>query len=97
MSHIIVDMEEEMLKADGFDDAILGVARRCGQPDILSYDVAKILDILVTREGMDDQEATEYFEYNIQGAWVGEFTPCFVYTHELEDLKDELNWNQESN
>ena len=79
------------------DDAILGVARRCGQPDILSYDVAKILDILVTRDGMDDQEATEYFEYNIQGAWVGEFTPCFVYTHELEDLKDELNWNQESN
>ena len=46
---------------------------------------------------MTDEEAIEYFEYNIQGAWVGEFTPCFVYTHELEDLKDELNWNQESN
>ena len=46
---------------------------------------------------MTNEEAIEFFEYNIQGAWVGEGTPCYVYTHELEDLKDELNWNKESN
>ena len=28
-----------MLKADGFDKAIVGVGRRCGQPDLLVYDV----------------------------------------------------------
>ncbi len=98
LSYIISDMADEvMLKADGYDEAILGITRRCGKQDIIAYDVAKILDILVTRDGMTDEEAIEFFEYNVQGAWLGEGTPCFVYTHELEDLKDELNWNQESN
>jgi len=99
LSYIISDMadDDRMLTADGYDEAILGITRRCGKQDIIAYDVAKILDILVTRDGMTDEEAIEFFEYNVQGAWLGEGTPCFVYTHELEDLKDELNWNQESN
>ncbi len=27
---------------------------------------------------MSHDEATEFFEFNILGAWVGEGTPCFV-------------------
>lgn len=97
LSHIIVDMEETMLQADGFDEAILGTAKRCGQTDIIAYDVAKIIDILMTRDGMDYDEAIEYFEFNILGGWHGEGTPCFVFTDEKEDILDEINWNQESN
>lgn len=90
-------MEETMLQADGFDEAILGTAKRCGQTDIIAYDVAKIIDILMTRDGMDYDEAIEYFEFNILGGWHGEGTPCFVFTDEKEDILDEINWNQESN
>tara|TARA_R100000935_G_C2835765_1_gene167979 strand:+ start:2353 stop:2625 length:273 start_codon:yes stop_codon:yes gene_type:complete len=90
-------MEETMLQADGFDEAILGTAKRCGQTDIIAYDVAKIIDILMTRDGMDYEEAIEYFEFNILGGWHGEGTPCFVFTDEKEDILDEINWNQESN
>ena len=97
LSHIIVDMKETMLQADGFDEAILGTAKRCGQTDIIAYDVAKIIDILMTRDGMDYEEAIEYFEFNILGGWHGEGTPCFVFTDEKEDILDEINWNQESN
>tara|TARA_R110000744_G_scaffold151785_1_gene265413 strand:+ start:58 stop:369 length:312 start_codon:yes stop_codon:yes gene_type:complete len=98
LSHIIVDMAEEtMLKADGFDEAVLGPARRCGQTDIIAYDVTKIIDILMTRDGMDEEEALEYFEFNILGGWHGEGTPCFIFTDEKEDVLDEINWNQESN
>jgi len=86
-----------MLQADGFDEAILGTAKRCGQTDIIAYDVAKIIDILMTRDGMDYDEAIEYFEFNILGGWHGEGTPCFVFTDEKEDILDEINWNQESN
>jgi len=96
LSHIILDMEERMLKADGFDEAILGTARRCGQSDLIAYDVAKIIDILVTRDDMDIEEAIEYFEFNILGGWHGEGTPCFIFTDEKEDILDEINWNQES-
>lgn len=72
-----------MMKADGFDEAILGVAQRCGQPEIIAYDTEKILEILQARDGMTAEEAVEYFEFNIAGAWVGEETPIFIDRKEL--------------
>ena len=70
-----------MLKADGFDDAIVGIGRRCGQPDLLVYDVEKCIKTL-TKDGMTDEEAEDYFEFNVVGAWVGEDTPMFLYRGE---------------
>ena len=65
----------EMLTADGLDAAIIGVGARCGQPDIVAYDVEKVLEILVARDGMSYEEALEFYEFNIEGAWVGDQTP----------------------
>ena len=70
-----------ILKADGFDDAILGLGRRCSQPDLLVYDVDKCVDILM-EDGMTQEEAMEYFEFNVVGAWMGEGTPIFLYSGE---------------
>jgi hypothetical protein len=61
-----------------FDAAILGVAERIGMDAIVAYDTAKIIEILCERHGMEDEEAAEYFEFNIAGAYVGERTPVFV-------------------
>ena len=61
-----------------FDAAILGVAERIGMSPIVAYDTAKILDILCERDGMEVDEALEYFEFNIAGAYVGERTPIFI-------------------
>ena len=72
-------MTDGILKADGFDDAILGLGRRCGQPDLLVYDVDKCITILM-KDGMTDEEAIEYFEFNVVGAWMGEGTPIFLYS-----------------
>tara|TARA_R110000787_G_scaffold9962_1_gene34346 strand:- start:900 stop:1115 length:216 start_codon:yes stop_codon:yes gene_type:complete len=66
-----------MIKADGFDEAIIGIGSRCSQPDIIAYDVKKCIEILMN-QGMTDEEAVEYFEFNVVGAWVGEETPIFV-------------------
>ena len=71
--------------ADGFDEAIIGVACRCGQPDLLAYSVAKCLEILVAN-GSSYEEAQEYFEFNVVGAWVGEETPVWIYDIEPERL-----------
>jgi hypothetical protein len=68
----------EMLTADGLDAAIIGVGARCGQPDIVAYDVEKVLEILVARDGMSYEEALEFYEFNIEGAWVGDQTPLWV-------------------
>ena len=68
----------ERLIADGLDDAIIGIGRRCSKPDITIYDTKKVLEILTTRDGMTYEEADEFFEFNIVGAWVGEGTPIFM-------------------
>jgi len=72
----------DLLKADGFDDAILGVVERIGTQAIC-YDQDKVIDILIERDGMTYEEAIEYFEYNIAGAWVGESTPFFLQRMDL--------------
>jgi hypothetical protein len=42
----------------------------------VAYDKDKIIEILM--RDMSEEEAIEYFEYNILGAWMGAYTPCFV-------------------
>jgi hypothetical protein len=72
-----------MLIADGLDAAIIGVGARCGQPDIVAYNVEKVLEILVARDGMTYEEALEFYEFNIAGAWVGDQTPLWVRVGEM--------------
>ena len=69
---------EEILLADGFDDALVGYATRCGQPPIAVYDRVQCLAILIGRDGMTHADAEEFFEVNVAGAWVGRGTPCFL-------------------
>ena len=52
-----MDMEDDTLKVDGFDDAIMGYAGRCGMNDVLLYSTNKIIQILMERDGMTDEEA----------------------------------------
>lgn len=67
-----------MIQADGFEKAILGIGSSFGREDVLVYDTAKILDILVKRDGMTYEEAREYFEFNILGSYNGAPMPVFV-------------------
>jgi hypothetical protein len=75
----IGEVNPEALLADGFEDAILGLAERCSQPHLVVYDAAKCLDILVERDGLSREEAEEYFSFNVTGAWMGEHTPLFLW------------------
>ena len=77
-----------MLKADGYDEALMGVVQRFGQKGVILYDTDKILEILVAR-GMTCDEAHEFFEFNILGSWVGEETPAFFSRTSLQDLEEE--------
>jgi len=78
----ISDEYPDLLKADGFDEAILGVVERIGIQAIC-YDKDKVISILMERDGMDEEEAIEFFYFNIAGAWVGESTPLFLDRMEL--------------
>lgn len=73
-----ISEDSKALFADGFDDAIIGVAYQCGKDPIISYDIEKCINILVKRDGMTRDEAVEYFEFNTLGAYVGEDGPIYV-------------------
>jgi len=69
---------ENTLFADGLDDAIIGVVERSGfNETIILYDTNKIIELLEA-DGMSNEEATEYFQYNILGSYMGEGTPAFA-------------------
>jgi len=66
--------DEEFLKADGFDEAIIGV----DQYELrLIYSYSKCIKILM--KDMSEEEAMEYFDYNVSGSYVGEKTPIWCY------------------
>ena len=80
--------DNEILLADGFEDAYMGIARQFTKTPLAIYDRNKCIDILVNRDGMSEEEAEEYFQYNVEGAWVGENTPMFLQPLKLtEELK----------
>ena len=86
----IASFNPDALLADGFEDALIGVAERCSQPALAVYDTARCLQILQRRDGMTVEEAAEYFSFNTLGAWAGEHTPLFltrlrVFFREEED------------
>lgn len=77
----ISDMLEEnpdALLADGFEAAFIGISRRCGQLPLAVYDYPKGVEVLVQRDGMTEEEAVEWMEFNVVGAWVGEHTPIWL-------------------
>jgi hypothetical protein len=66
-----------ILEPDSFDEAIVGIVQRIDRDPVVCYSVDKIIKVL-TESGMDDDEAYEYYEYNILGAYMGEGTPMFL-------------------
>lgn len=80
MTAELEEMLEGKLLATGYDHCILGIAERCGQPDVVAYDTKAIIRSLV-KDGMSDEEALDFFSFNISGAYVGELTPVFIHLH----------------
>ena len=66
--------DEQFLKADGFDEAVIGVDYDNLR---LVYSISKVIDIL--KQDMNTDDAWEYFAFNILGSYVGEKTPVWCY------------------
>ena len=77
MNNLEITMEqypdEEFLSADGFEAAIIGVS-----DGRLVYSVQRCIEILMIRDEMSYEDAIEYFDFNVRGAYMGEKTPIWV-------------------
>ena len=65
--------DHEFLKATGMDDACIGVQKETLR---LIYSKEKCLECLMN-DGMTDEEAEEWFEFNTRPAYVGLKTPIW--------------------
>ena len=91
------DYDPDILLADGFEEAFLGVGNAFRDEPVAVYDRNKCIDMLAKdfkrhadyniteQKTWDDNEETdfyeqamEYFDYNVQGAYVGDKTPIFI-------------------
>ena len=76
LKDIICEYNEESMLADGFDDAVIGMVDGFAENPVVLYDKDKCIDILC--EDMPREEAVEYFNFNIMGAYVGDNPPKFA-------------------
>lgn len=73
LSVIVNAYDDEILKADGFDDAIIGIEEGSHR---LIYSVARCISILMA-DDMSEEDALDYFHYNVAGSYVGDKTPIW--------------------
>ncbi len=67
-------VDDEILTADGFDDAVIGIDDKTMR---VIYSVTKCIEILMTEMDMGMEEAVEFFEFNVKGSELGEKTPIW--------------------
>jgi len=83
-----------MMLADYFEGAFIGMASRFDfKEPVAVYDYDKCIEILVNEHDLEEEQALEYFSYNVLGSWVGDETPVFLHRLTLDEAVSE--WGQE--
>ena len=75
--------DSEALRVDGFNDCIIGTDYKKLR---VVYSIERMLVILMEESDMSMEEAIEYFDFNIGGAYMGEMTPMYVWTEDKVEL-----------
>jgi len=71
---------DDLMFATNFDNAIIGVSMGISCGTKVVYDAEEMARTLVISEGITEQEAWEYLEFNTFNAYIGDNTPIFVST-----------------
>jgi hypothetical protein len=75
LKETIANHNPEAMFAEGFDDCLAGFDSK-GRA---IYFANEIIGTLVSRDDMSEEEALEFFDFNIECAYVGEFTPIYMW------------------
>jgi hypothetical protein len=65
------------MEPEYFDRAIIGVVHQFNKTTVC-YNIQKVIAMIMKHNNVTEDEAVEYFEYNVIGAWVGDHTPSFL-------------------
>jgi hypothetical protein len=68
--------DEGVIILDGFESAFIGVVGNGQGIPRACYDRSKVIEHLAT--AMSYEESVEYFEFNVNGACLGDNSPMFI-------------------
>lgn len=77
--------KSEVITMLGFEEALVGYTERHDDVPVAVYDFEKMVSVLMDRDEMSRQEALEYIDFNVSGAYVGRDTPIILYEFDIED------------
>ena len=69
------ETEQELIFFNGHDNAIMGIGKQFTKTAVIYNKEIIILNLMAD---MSREEAEEFFEFNITGAYVGEATPIIL-------------------
>ena len=70
-------VDPDFVFASGFERALIGYAQIFKRVVAL-YDRAKCLEILIERDGLSYERASEYVDTRVIGAYIGDRAPAFA-------------------
>jgi len=68
---------EALLLPEEFDDALMGYTDQ-DETKVAIYSAEKVVEAL-QQDGLSYEDAYEYYEFNIAGAYMGRNTPLFLH------------------
>lgn len=77
-----------MLKVDGMDAAVVGVLEGFGGVYRLCYSYEKLLAEFMRQNDWSRDEAVEWYDYNVIGAYIGETGPLFLIEGDISLAED---------
>ena len=80
----IADINPDALLADGLDEAIIGVGSQFTNTPVVVYDYDKCVEILMRDNDWDHEDAIDWMQFNVIGAYMGAGTPIFMTKFEEE-------------
>lgn len=70
---------------DMFNTCLIGTAQRADGIHVAAYDSNQVIAVLQVVNHWDYDEALEWFEFNIAGAYLGDGSPVFIDLMELHE------------
>lgn len=79
LRQLLDERAEGAVILDNCDYALAGYAMRINLEPLAVYSYDRLIDVFID-QGMSDDEAIEYVDFNVAGLWAGERTPLILYT-----------------
>jgi hypothetical protein len=74
----LAERQPDAVLLDGLDEALVGAGCIAGGQALAVYDQGAILDTLMERDGMTEQDAWDHYGYNIESLYAGSGTPLII-------------------